>query len=228
MNVLIVGNDSVFVKALYDGLSKSSKIQNVKIADCSDTNYIIDSQNTIYDLMVLDFDFATKIIKNGILWGIAKDYIVLCSTYKKIENYYNNSNVIRVYKMPVEAKEILQFLNKIYNLFPIQNKSNLTNNNILLKLAELGFNISHVGTSYLADCINYKTSNEVCKTKSIYEEVAKKYYKDPNTINWAIYNCVESAYNNDSDNKLSKFFKLYDGRKPTPKYIIDFFATLCR
>ena len=236
MNVLIVEEDLKFANLLSAEFKKSSKISCVSIVKSIDDLYLSDNEssndsivkeNTImYDLSIINIDLLKDNINNICLLN-SKDYIGYSSNNKNINKYINSSNFLRVLKMPISIKDFVSYLNNQYKLFGELNEID-KDDNYLNRLSLLGFNVSHCGTHYLAEGINIAKKCKYHSIKELYDELSKKYFITADSIKWSIYNSVNWAYNSDLGKKMEKYFKIYDGRKPTPKYIIDYFVSLSK
>ena len=219
MNVLIVCNDFNFCSCLKENFSKSKIIKNIFI-----TNNFDVSSNTenYYDIIVLQITEDEDNIKQILSLNKNASIIGLTSNNKSFLKYLSSPDFLRIYKMPINIIEFLNYIQKQFNIFEesaIKDKNEITEN-----LVSIGFNISHSGTIYLAESIEFALSHGNYQTKSIYEEVGKKHNISAKVIYWAIVNCINSAYKSLNEAKMEDFFKISDKRKPTPKFIIDFFA----
>ncbi len=225
MNVLIVEKDSNFGGVLKEEISKSSVVKLVDLFSSLEFLSKIQNEVTKYDISIINIDLLSNEIEQ--VSKISKSIVAITSNSKTFNKHVNSSLFQRVFKMPIDISDFIVYLNKQFGLYK-KNPKHVNDTNILFKLSELGFNISHSGTRYLVDSIKISISSNIDKTKIIYEELSKKYMVKASVITWAIYNSVDCAYSNDYDGKMERFFRIYDGRKPTPKYIIEFFTKLCK
>ena len=233
MNVLIVENDLKFANLLSSEFKKSDKVSNVTIVKSIDDLYVtkddgyselaVKEDITCYDLTIANIDLMKNTIDDLYYVG-SKDYIGLSSNNKIITKYINSSNFTRVLKMPICIKDFVSYLNNQFHLFD-ENIEKIDDFNLVSKLSFLGFNVSHSGTHYLAEAIKLALNKNYHNISKLYEDLSSMFYTTTSSIKWAIYNSVNWAYNGDFEKKMDKFFKIYDGRKPTPKYIIDYFVT---
>ncbi|MBR3280505.1 MAG: hypothetical protein IKI57_01485 [Clostridia bacterium] len=236
MNVLIVEEDLKFAHLLTSEFKKSSKVKSVSIVKSIDDLYLsnykesndlkVNENSIIYDLSIINIDLLKDNINDLCLLN-SKDYIGYSSNNKNINKYINSSSFLRILKMPISIKEFVSYLNNQYSLF----NSSSTNDNecdYLNRLSQLGFNIAHCGTHYLAEGINIAKNIKYHTINELYDELSKRYKTNAESIKWSIYNSVNWAYNADFDKKMDRYFKIYDGRKPTPKFIIDYFSSLSK
>ena len=56
--------------------------------------------------------------------------------------------------------------------------------------------------------------------------IAKKNNTTTQNVIWAIRNSIKRTMCILGEAKAEKSFKLYDGRRPTPKYLIEFYANI--
>lgn len=109
-----------------------------------------------------------------------------------------------------------------------KNKITSLNNCILLskinkELKYIGYNLSYVGTKYLAECIaliynNYDSSENL--NKNIYPIIAKKYHKSVNNIKCNITSATNSMFYECDEDRLKKYFNFYTVCRPKPKVVI--------
>ncbi len=220
MNVLMVSCNQNFCLCLKESLSKSPKIKQFYIYNCldviNDEKYSISSDYLIF----IDLDFKYDDVLSFINSCNSNKILGFTSNNKSFLKYLNSPNFLRIYKLPIKIDEIIAYINKQFDIFDSLNKPY----QITSKLCDLGFNISHCGTVYLIESINVALSKSEYSVKNVYEEVAKKHKTSAKVISWAVLNAINSAYKSMNEEKMESFFKIYDKRKPTPKFIIDFFA----
>ena len=229
MNVLIVEKDENFCNVISSELIKRKKIDFVNVINSKEEMetqgfQLNDSDSKKYEFAIIDLDFVETDCMSFCNRYSISNLIGISSNTKTINKHINNSNVLRIFKKPLNINDLMVFLDKQYHLTYNSNKKY----GLINKLSDLGFNISHSGTQFLADSIKCAIDYNVSKTQDIYSIVANKNNIKDSVVKWAIYNCITSAYNGDYDKRLEHFLKIYDGRKPTPKYIIEFFVNIAK
>lgn len=226
MNILILDDDFSFSNSLKIELLKSKKIENVDSFDTFPDFINSPKASSSYDVIFLDVDFMQNNLDSFFNIVGKTEIIALSKNFKFISKNINSSVFQRIFKKPILITDLISYLNKHYKLYVKFSKAILTKSSIFGKLSELGFNPGHLGTDYLAQSIWLALNDEIKKTKEIYKIVAENNYKTVTSVNWAMYNCIDYAYGKDKEGKINTFFKIYDGRKPTPKFIINYFATI--
>lgn len=224
MKVLIVDQDKSFTMAMSNVLADSKSICSVDVYnEKEEFEQILKEDNVSYDLSFVDVD----LIGNGIVEVFKKSpnckIIGLTSNNKNLNKIINKPIFQRIFHKPVD-------INDISNYLKLQNKIKFANRHIidskmsaLAILAELGFNVSHNGTLYLAESICTAISKKINRLNAIYKEVSKDICVNSDLINWSINYAVEQANNGKNYDNLCKFFHIHDFRKVTAKVIIDYF-----
>ncbi len=225
MNVLIVEKDKRFGNWLCNTLQKSDEVKLIKCVFSVDDFKKLDNTYENYELCFFDVDSFKQYLDNlKDLFNI--DYLIGFSENNRAFSKYINSSVFeRIFKKPFDVIDLISYLNKRFDLF--KNNFDIScDKDILETLSKVGFNVSHNGTLYLAETIKVASTKKYTKMKVLYENVSKTFKTRACNVDWAITNSVESAYSNDRNGKMERFFKIYDGRKPTPKFIIEYFVKI--
>ena len=224
MNVLIVEKENSFCNVITKELLKRKSIERVSAfntkEELNNCYHLNENDSQIFELGIVDLDFIETDCLDFCKKYSIHNLIGLSANTKTINKFINCSNILRIFKKPLNINDVLSYLDRQYKMTNNeQNQKGLIN-----RLSDLGFNVSHAGTLFLVESINYAIESHVSKTQDIYSVIANKNDTKESVVKWAIYNCINYAYNGDYDKRLEKFLKIYDGRKPTPKYIIEYFV----
>ena len=221
MNVLIVDKDCSFTKCFESELLRCESIKKVYIY--TDLSFL-ESFKFRVDLAFINLEFIDSNLDFLLSKIKTKNIIGLTSSSKLISKYINFPQIQKIFKFPVDIRDIIRYLNFQYDIVSKFNLRNYNKDNLITALSNIGFNVSHSGTIYLAEGIMISKGDGHIKAESLYKKIAKEYKVNESLVKWSIYNSVNYAYCPKNENRINKFFGIYDGRKPTPKYIIDFFA----
>lgn len=152
-----------------------------------------------------------------------KNSIILITDFS---NDHNNRKHPYIYECISDDKAISVIISAIKEIARIKYVG--FNNNTLLskinnELVFLGYNLSYVGTKYLAECIaliyNNQNINENLK-QFIYPVLAKQHGKTVNNIKSNILVATNLMFYECDENRLKKYFNFYTVTKPTPKLVI--------
>ena len=142
---------------------------------------------------------------------------------KVTRKYINNPLFQRIFQHPLDVVSIIKYLDTFYEPGLINKNVNI---NVLNLLAKVGFTVNNNGTLYLAECIVESKKNYYIKLKEVAELVAKRNNTTAQNVIWAIRNAINRTVFLLGEDRTSKCFRLYDGRRPTPKYLIDYYANM--
>lgn len=215
VNILIVEQDANYcIKLLNDISKRDSNIRTSCIANNLDDMY---KHITTYpfDVILLDFNLliskemneATKdFIRNN-----KKSIIILSETLQKSLNFFF-----------VLKNDIDSLINKILEISANKIDNIILKNKINAELQYLGYNPTHIGTSYISEIIYiiYHTNYDDSLEGHIYPYMAEKYNKTVNTIKCNIINATNLMVCECEENKLLRYLGKCDFFKPGPKTII--------
>lgn len=215
-NLLIVDND----------LEYSKKIINYIAVKCENVRVIAIAMTIEEIIQMLELRNINTIILNvdSFLYKKVKEVSakykikLLCVGEKAIGNHKYNRN---------DFKNIFLKLNEIMELnvkkITEKNEKQLKNR-IELELEYLGFNITHIGTKYLKECIYimYFSKEELNDNlqKYIYPIVAMKFNKSINNVKCNIVNATNIMYYECKEKKLIEYLADAEIEKPGPKKIM--------
>ena len=103
-------------------------------------------------------------------------------------------------------------------------QKDILKNKIIKELLYLGYDMSHKGTEYLADCINYVVTNNYKYfenlEKEIYPIIAQKYNANVRNIKSNIIRANNEMYCECEVEKLKNYFNFSKDHKPKIKVVI--------
>ncbi len=187
--------------------------------------------NKISILIANNVKAAKKIIsENNIQLVICEANIFNSNFYKEILNCFAivliNSNYAykeipskHLYYVSLDSLNNLQRI--IYKYISSYSILENTKADILNELIQLGFNVKHNGTQYIAECILLiKFYSKTKNIKDLYSIIAEKYNTTISNIKSNILNSINYMYFESDFSKLKTYFSLAEDIKPTPKQII--------
>lgn len=211
LNYISENSYQVRVHSIASNLAEGIKILNTGLIDITLMNVDDDINSIIHNLHTISNSFFEK---------YRKSIIVLS---KNIDNVSSNSYIYEYVSSSEDMSMIFLKINEI-----AKNKISQLNNSILLskinrELEYIGYNLSYVGTKYLAECIaliynNYDSSENL--NKNIYPIIAKKYHKTVNNIKCNITSATNAMFYECDENRFKEYFNFYTVCKPKPKVVI--------
>lgn len=221
MNTVIVEKDKNLGISLAKYLKSCGAINVVNVFN-EITDFINFTRNNVVslNLIILDLEIPNLNIDKFVS-SITNEcnIIALTAELNEFEDYINFPYFQRIFQKPVSFSALLNYI-------CIQNHIEIVNNSkkfVLHTLSELGFNLNHSGTNYLAEGASLAVKNKVKKLSEIYTLLAYNHNTDPKIVGWSINNAINSVAKSQDEKKLQSFFKIYDNRKLTAKYIINYF-----
>lgn len=227
VNILIVDNKIDFAMSLINLLNKNENIRVCAIAkNANEATKIIKENNNIsailLNLPIKNVKFLDSLKNNR---KYQKSCIVIYDKRSKICNFINNNSIYTLIDKCEKKEVILSVINEfIYRKMTYKREEKIKNK-IFNEISYLGFDITHKGTKYLLDSIEYIILNpekEVSKLeRDIYPVLSKKYGESIHNIKCSINRATTSMYYECDVNKLKKYFYFRDDIKPSVKTIID-------
>lgn len=227
VNILIVDNKIDFAMSLINLLNKNENIRVCAIAkNANEATKIIKENNNIsailLNLSIKNVKFLDSLKNNR---KYQKSCIVIYDKRSKICNFINNNSIYTLIDKCEKKEVILSVINEfIYRKMTYKREEKIKNK-IFNEISYLGFDITHKGTKYLLDSIEYIILNpekEVSKLeRDIYPVLSKKYGESIHNIKCSINRATTSMYYECDVNKLKKYFYFRDDIKPSVKTIID-------
>lgn len=227
VNILIVDNKIDFAMSLINLLNKNENIRVCAIAkNANEATKIIKENNNIsailLNLSIKNVKFLDSLKNNR---KYQKSCIVIYDKRSKICNFINNNSIYTLIDKCEKKEVILSVINEfIYRKMTYKREEKIKNK-IFNEISYLGFDITHKGTKYLLESIEYIILNpekEVSKLeRDIYPVLSKKYGESIHNIKCSINRATTSMYYECDVNKLKKHFYFRDDIKPSVKTIID-------
>jgi len=221
MNIVIIDKDLDFCDSLSKYLKSSGNLFTLNSFHTNvDAIHFIESQKKKIDFIMFDFNVPdiniNELIKNT---PTNCNLIAFSSEKHTLDKHLNSPYFQRVFEKPVSFSALLSYLNVKNTSDAIENFKNF----FLQTLSELGFNLNHAGTTYLLEGTIYAIRNKVKKLSSIYEFLGTNYNTSPKIIGWSVNNAINKAVKSGDEKKIQSFFRIYDNRKLSAKYVINYF-----
>ena len=220
MNVLVVDESKNFADLLSDFLSESSKECSVNYCDTLSLFNLSDSDEK-YDVIFVSLDNISS--RDAYYLSELSNLIGISPNPQVTRKFINNPLFQRIFQHPIDVVSIIKYLDNFYGPGLIHKNINI---NVLNTLSKVGFTVNNNGTLYLAECIVEAKRNYYLKLKEVAELVAKKNNTTAQNVIWAMQNAINRTVCILGEDKIAKCFRLYDGRRPTPKYLIDYYANM--
>lgn len=97
---------------------------------------------------------------------------------------------------------------------------------IIDELIFIGYNIKHIGTLMMAECIkiiisspNIDIINDL--ENNVYSIIAEKYKTNIKAVKGNLVNATNYMYNMSDFSRIQEYFGFYEDTKPTPKVVIN-------
>lgn len=97
---------------------------------------------------------------------------------------------------------------------------------IVDELIFIGYNIKHIGTLMMAECIkiimlssNIEIINDL--ENNVYTIIAKKYKTNVKAVKGNLVNATNYMYDMNDSTRIKEYFGFYEDTKPTPKVVIN-------
>lgn len=200
-NMIIISN---YINLNIDISSSVLLAQNINSANLLISEY--DINLIILDENIFNYDFYTQYIK------LIPIILITNSTQ------FQNTN----YKFETFSTNCISNLSTIINKhITIFNNISKSRSAILNQLLNIGFNIKHRGTKYLAESILiFKYYCHTTNMKNIYSIIAQKYNTSGNNIKSNISKAINYMYYETDFSHLCSYFSLTEDIRPTAKQII--------
>lgn len=231
INVLIADDNLNYAISLMNYLnSKNPKIRVCKITkNGKETLQILNLKNDI-DIILLDYKMPF-LNANQILEGIINkskyinSIIVISGFAESFPALVDNKMIYSIFNKDLSMNEMLNRINDLINYKETLKKSKIIKKKIPNEILYLGYNISHKGTKYLIEVIEYiiiNLNNEVnILEKDVYPIISLKYGISVHNIKCRINDATNKMYYNCEIENLKKYFYLDIDIKPTVKSVIN-------
>lgn len=231
INVLIADDNVDYAVCLMNYLNNKS--QDIRVSNITkngkETLKILNLKNDI-DIVLLDYKMPF-FNANQILEGITNknqymnSIIIISGIIESNSGLIDNTMIHSVLNKELSMNEILDEINELLNYKNSLKKSNIIKKRILDEILYLGYNISHKGTKYLIEVIEYiilKLNNKVnILERDVYPVISLKYNISVHNVKCRITDATNIMYCNCEIEKLKKYFYLDIDKKPKIKTIIN-------
>lgn len=221
MNIVMIDNDYNFCDNLTKYLKSCGQMNVINVFNNSGeaVNYI-EKNNKLLELVMIDLE-VPNININSIISSTPKgcNIIALSEIPETVNNYINYPYFQRIFQKPISFSALTNYLSIQNGIETLEDSKKA----ILGILSDLGFNLNHSGTMYLIEGIAIAMKHKMKKLSEIYTLLAYNHNNDPKIIGWSINNAINKAIKSCNEEKIQNFFKIYDNRKLTAKYIFSYF-----
>lgn len=231
LNMLIIDDEISCIKKLISYIFKNE--ENVRLLDIASNGIealeILDKNKA--DIILLDLKMSKM---NGInlieklerqkLKIYEKSIIVITAEDVMLQKIIKSPLIYSYQLKPIEQDNLLKDINDIVREKSLIEKNEKLDKKIVSELKYLNYNLTHLGTQYLKECIKidflkYEGEAENL-SKQIYPIIAKKYKKKVFSIKNNIIKATSYMYNECKIEILMKYFGYDIDYKPTPKTVI--------
>lgn len=179
---------------------------------------LIDMELPIYD----GFDILQKVSEVGKI-EYHKSFIFLSHNETIVKNLKSHYLTYDAIQDTEPFSRIITSIKSYVDSTSSEPKTSYVKTKIINELQNIGYNLSHNGTHYLAETVyliatlNYDSEN---LTKNTYPKVSQIYKKSLNNIKSNIITATDAACKNIDKKVLEKHLKLSSDIKPTAKMVI--------
>ena len=231
INLMIADNNVFYANKLMNYIS--NKNENIRVINISlngeDALNILNDNMNIYifilnlNMLILSSNEILRLIKNK------EKYIASCIiTYEEEDVSYTQLKNNMVYATISKSEGMENIYNKINEIiyYKENNKKTINIKKLITKeLTNLGYNISHKGTKYLIDSINYIHINQNKYLDNLNQElypiIAKINNESLNNVKCYITRETNEMYLSCKIEKMKKYFNFEEDIKPNVKTVIN-------
>lgn len=153
-----------------------------------------------------------------------KSIIFLTNDINLLEPLKNNDLVFDTFLSDEPLSKIICSLKELIATKENAESNTDVKNKIINELQNVGYNLSHNGTHYIAESVlliaKFKYDSENL-SKTVYPKVSQIYNKSLNNIKTNIITATDAAYKNMNKDIIKKYLKIPDNIKPTAKMVIN-------
>lgn len=229
--ILIADDNIYFATNLMNFINKNNN--NVRVCNIScDGKSTLEILNTYDNIDVALLDFKMPIYNaDEILQKIhnkdryLKSFIIISGEFESAKKLYNNEMVFDIINKLSNASTIMSKINEL--IISKENESTKKNikKKIINELLYLGYDISHKGTNYLIEVINYIQNNpNKCLDNlkaDVYPVIAAYHNESIHNIKCYINRETTEMYLKCDSFKLQNYFAYAEDTKPNVKTIIN-------
>lgn len=231
VNIVIADDNIDYATSLMNYINMHNN--NIRVCNISrdgkETLKVLNSYNNI-DAVLLDYKMpiynADQLLcrinnKNK----YSKSFIIISGEFEMARKLYDNDMVYSVVNKLTSNPLIMSKINELIVSKENENKEKEVHRKIVNELLYLGYDISHKGTLYLIDAINYIQSNpnkylDNLK-KEVYPIIASHSNESVHNIKCYIHRETNEMYVRCESKKLQKYFAYDEDMKPNVKTVIN-------
>ncbi|MBQ9297795.1 MAG: response regulator [Clostridia bacterium] len=228
VNVLIADDNFVFAKKLMDYINTNDKVRVIGISVDGEEALNKLNTNDDIDIILLDLKMpkysGIEVLKkiNKVKREKYKDCcIVISGEMDLINQLWKDEMIHTILPKALGFNEIKNEILKLVN----QKQHSYNEDKIKSELLYLGYDISHKGTIYLLEAIQYISNLSGYELgnlkKDIYPYIAEINRTSIHNVKCNIARATENMYYNCDANRLKEYFKLQEVKKPNIKTIIQ-------
>lgn len=232
INILIVDDNIFYAKKLMDYINKSDKIKVTNIAiNGKEAIEILNNRDDI-DIFLLDLKIpkyngleVLDMINEEKREKYRNSCIVISGEIELVNKLRNNYMINNVLQKTISFSEISEKIMQLVKQKELYAEKCNIEKGIKKEMLHLGYNMSHKGTMYLVEAIKYveeQNNGHVDNLKKeVYPYIAKINRTSIHNVKCNIARATENMYYNCETERLKKYFKFQELRKPAIKTIIQ-------
>lgn len=231
INVLIADDNVDYAINLMNYIN--NKNENIKVFNIAkngkETIEILNCNNNI-DVILLDYKMpfynGEQVLDKVLDKSKYNDsFIIISGEIESVIKLRNNEMIHSIINKNTDINEIVRKINELINYKETIKQSKTIKNKIIKELLHLGYDISHKGTKYLVETIEYIALNPKQNLekleKDVYPKVALFYNESVHNIKCRINNATNVMYCNCEIEKLKRYFHFDIDAKPKVRTVID-------
>lgn len=231
INVLIAEDNINYAINLMNYINKRNA--NIKVCNIAKNGKealdVLNNKNDI-DVVLLDYKMPIfngeqvleKIVNKN---KYSDSFIIISGEIESVIKLRENDMIHSIIYKTTEMNEIIKRINELFNYKETIKKAKIIKNQVTEELLYLGYDISHKGTKYLVEVIEYIALNQNKNLekleKDVYPIIAKKSNNSVHNIKCRINNATTIMYCNCEIEKLKKYFHFDIDAKPKVKTVIN-------
>lgn len=231
INVLIADDNVEYAINLMNYINQ--KNENIKVyniaKDGKETLEILNLRDDI-DVILLDYKMPFYNGKQVLEKIVDKNkydnsFIIISGEIESVMDMRENDMIHSIIYKTMSMNEIIKKINSVFEYKEALKTSKILKNKITNELLFLKYDISHKGTQYLIETIDYIVTNSNREVESlernVYPKIAAMYNDSVHNIKCRINNATTAMYYNCEISKLKEYFYFDIDKKPKIKTIIN-------
>ena len=231
INVLIADDNVEYAINLMNYINQ--KNENIKVyniaKDGKEALEILNLRDDI-DVILLDYKMPFYNGKQVLEKIVDKNkydnsFIIISGEIESVMDMRENDMIHSIIYKTMSMNEIIKKINSVFEYKETLKTSKILKNKITNELLFLKYDISHKGTQYLIETIDYIVTNSNREVESlernVYPKIAAMYNDSAHNIKCRINNATTAMYYNCEISKLKEYFYFDIDKKPKIKTIIN-------